>query len=71
MLAYQRGYRGDKMEEIQFFNYLFSIGALLLSAISIWIAIQADKMKEEWKKEAKYLNEKIDGIKITNNSRKL
>ena len=59
------------MEEIQFFNYLFSIGALLLSAISIWIAIQADKMKEEWKKEAKHLNEKIDGIKITNNSRKL
>lgn len=71
MLAYQRGYQGDKMEEIQFFNYLFSIGALILSAISIWIAIQADKMKEEWKKEAKYLNEKIDGIKITNNSRKL
>lgn len=59
------------MEKIQFLNYLFSIGALVLSVISIYLAIQVDKIKEEWKQEAKNINNRIDDIKVSSNSRKL
>lgn len=63
MSAFLRGHQGDKMEEIQFLNYLFSIGALVLSGISIYIAIQADKIKEEVQKELKDVHDKIRVIK--------
>lgn len=71
MLAFLLGHQGDKMEQIQFFNYLFSIGALVLSVISIYIAIQADKIKEELQKELKDVNDKIRIIKDSaSNSRR-
>jgi len=45
------------MEAIQFMNYIFSIGALLLGAFSLYSVMQLEKIREEWytyKKETDY-----------------
>lgn len=47
------------MEEIQFLNYVMSIGALLLAAAAFWIVF---KFEERHEKEIKDLKERISTV---------
>lgn len=47
------------MEEIQFLNYVMSIGALLLAAAAFWLVFKSEERQE---KEIKDLKERINAV---------
>lgn len=55
------------MEEIQFLNYVMSIGALLLAAGAFWMVF---KSEERQAREIKDLNEKIRAMAASANEKR-
>ena len=47
------------MEEIQFLNYVMSIGALLLAAAAFWLVFKSEERQE---KEIRELKERINAV---------